>query len=110
MPRWRRDLNPCRRLCRPLPRLSATPPSMAPHVNLWRPLRADDGIRTRDPHLGKVMRYQLRYVRLSLRERSPVTDTNFSGSTATLPNRGPPASRKPAITPGGDGSGGAPDG
>jgi hypothetical protein len=24
--RWRRDLNPCRRLCRPLPRLSATPP------------------------------------------------------------------------------------
>ena len=28
-------------------------------------LRADDGIRTRDPHLGKVMRYQLRYVRES---------------------------------------------
>jgi hypothetical protein len=27
------------------------------------PSRADDGIRTRDPHLGKVMRYQLRYVR-----------------------------------------------
>ena len=26
-------------------------------------IRADDGIRTRDPHLGKVMRYQLRYVR-----------------------------------------------
>jgi hypothetical protein len=25
--------------------------------------RADDGIRTRDPHLGKVMRYQLRHVR-----------------------------------------------
>src|ERR1700754_2733519 len=25
--------------------------------------RADDGIRTRDPHLGKVMRYQLRYIR-----------------------------------------------
>ena len=24
--RWRRDLNPCGRLCRPLPRLSATPP------------------------------------------------------------------------------------
>ena len=29
-------------------------------------LRADDGIRTRDPHLGKVMRYQLRYVRIAL--------------------------------------------
>src|SRR5215470_15026296 len=28
------------------------------------PKRADDGIRTRDPHLGKVMRYQLRYVRM----------------------------------------------
>jgi hypothetical protein len=27
LPRWRRDLNPCTRLCRPLPRLSATPPS-----------------------------------------------------------------------------------
>ena len=25
-PRWRRDSNPCTRLCRPLPRLSATPP------------------------------------------------------------------------------------
>ena len=24
--RWRRDSNPCTRLCRPLPRLSATPP------------------------------------------------------------------------------------
>ena len=34
----------------------------SPHRN---PLRADDGIRTRDPHLGKVMRYQLRYVRES---------------------------------------------
>ena len=33
-------------------------------VGRWKgPLRADDGIRTRDPHLGKVMRYQLRYVR-----------------------------------------------
>jgi hypothetical protein len=37
---------------------------VAPDV-LWWHLRADDGIRTRDPHLGKVMRYQLRYVRLS---------------------------------------------
>jgi hypothetical protein len=29
LPRWRRDLNPCTRLCRPLPRLSATPPRKA---------------------------------------------------------------------------------
>jgi hypothetical protein len=28
------------------------------------PLRADDGIRTRDPHLGKVMLYQLSHVRM----------------------------------------------
>jgi hypothetical protein len=32
--------------------------------------RADDGIRTRDPHLGKVMRYQLRYVRMPSAGRS----------------------------------------
>ncbi len=31
--------------------------------------RADDGIRTRDPHLGKVMRYQLRYIRIRTRRR-----------------------------------------
>src|SRR5690606_17379069 len=30
--RWRRDSNPCGRLCRPLPRLSATPPCVGPHV------------------------------------------------------------------------------
>ena len=28
-------------------------------------LRADDETRTRDPHLGKVMRYQLRYIRVA---------------------------------------------
>ncbi|MEY4348374.1 MAG: hypothetical protein RIS43_793, partial [Actinomycetota bacterium] len=27
--------------------------------------RADDGTRTRDIHLGKVMRYQLRYIRVA---------------------------------------------
>ena len=27
---------------------------------------ADDETRTRDPHLGKVMRYQLRYIRNAL--------------------------------------------
>ena len=34
--RWRRDLNPCTRLCRPLPRLSATPPSCRLEIT-WRP-------------------------------------------------------------------------
>jgi hypothetical protein len=32
-------------------------------------LRADDGTRTRDPHLGKVMRYQLRYIRVFIASR-----------------------------------------
>ena len=35
-------------------------------------LRADDGIRTRDPHLGKVMRYQLRYIRKAPGELHPL--------------------------------------
>ena len=34
-------------------------------------LRADDGIRTRDPHLGKVMLYQLSHIRMSLRSALP---------------------------------------
>ena len=61
--RWRRDLNPRIRLCRPLPRLSATPPRASRSGCPDRPTRADDETRTRDPHLGKVMRYQLRYIR-----------------------------------------------
>ena len=46
--------------------------------------RADDGIRTRDPHLGKVMRYQLRYIRM-LRAGSP--------SVAKVDNSAPEQSR-----------------
>lgn len=44
-------------------------------LHRWGPrhlhLRADDGIRTRDPHLGKVMRYQLRYIRAPRTRSSP---------------------------------------
>ncbi len=71
--RWRRESNPCARLCRPLPHHSATPPLglMPPH------LRADDGIRTRDPHLGKVMRYQLRYIRAPRTTRRPSRSTTL---------------------------------
>src|SRR5680860_128769 len=58
--RWRRDLNPCRRICSPLPRLSATPPRRGPAILL----RADDETRTRDLNLGKVALYQLSYVRM----------------------------------------------
>jgi hypothetical protein len=47
-------------------------------------LRADDGIRTRDPHLGKVMRYQLRYIRASrTRCRHVRTETIVHPSMAT---------------------------
>ena len=69
-PRWRRDSNPRRRLCRPLPNHSATPPGTrsledkVSGLDQGRKLRADDGSRTRDPHHGKVMLYQLSYVRI----------------------------------------------
>jgi hypothetical protein len=57
---------------------SATPPSERASRRLARRLagvkihpkpryRADDGIRTRDPHLGKVMLYQLSHVRMPVR-------------------------------------------
>ena len=36
-------------------------------------LRADDGIRTRDPHLGKVMLYQLSHVRVTSKCSKAVT-------------------------------------
>src|SRR6476469_5069817 len=66
--RWRRDSNPCKRLCRPVPSRSATPPRVVrtPRRDLQGDprTRADDETRTRDPHLGKVMRYQLRYIRI----------------------------------------------
>ena len=36
-----------------------------PEINFkGRLIRADDGVRTRDLNLGKVPRYQLRYVRI----------------------------------------------
>ena len=57
-------------------------------VRLWRP-RADDGTRTRDPHLGKVMRYQLRYVRTAVAESIRATDENSSRGLHRLTNRIP---------------------
>src|SRR5688500_13807986 len=70
--RWRRDLNPCRRICSPLPRLSATPPRRGASRRIATLLRADDEARTRDLNLGKVALYQLSYVRLQLPDREPV--------------------------------------
>ena len=46
-------------------------------------MRADDGIRTRDPHLGKVMRYQLRYVRIR-----PEKVFAISGRKGTISDEG----------------------
>jgi hypothetical protein len=45
--------------------------------------RADDGIRTRDPHLGKVMRYQLRYIREPRARSSPVAKPDNSPPWST---------------------------
>ena len=76
--RRRRESNPCTGLCRPLPKPlghSATvgiPPGA--YRKGIRTLRADDGIRTRDPHLGKVMLYQLSHVRAHLGAFRTVAD------------------------------------
>ena len=45
-------------------------------------LRADDEIRTRDPHLGKVMLYQLSHIR---RLRSNFSKTIAGSDTAIVP-------------------------
>jgi hypothetical protein len=58
--------------------------------------RADDGIRTRDPHLGKVMRYQLRYVRTAISYLA--TDANFSRPSSPMPNRYPRSARRGGAT------------
>jgi hypothetical protein len=39
---------------------------MPPAAPLRPTARAEDGIRTRDPHHGKVMLYQLSYFRIRL--------------------------------------------
>ena len=70
---WRseRDLNPCSGICSPEPRLSAIRPSFAfADETLLNSLRADDRVRTGDLNLGKVPRYQLRYVRILQRVKS----------------------------------------
>ena len=50
--------------------------------------RADDEIRTRDPHLGKVMRYQLRYIRIVPHRCGHLND--FSRSDRQAPNQAAP--------------------
>ena len=47
----------------PLGHSTAMEVSLSAWVRERQSLRADDEIRTRDPHLGKVMLYQLSHVR-----------------------------------------------
>ena|GEM_PF-1791521 len=60
------------------------------------PTRADDEIRTRDPHLGKVMRYQLRYIRIPSRSSLRHVEDSIR-SCGTRQNR----LRPPGVSPGG---------
>ena len=48
---------------------------------------ADDETRTRDPHLGKVMRYQLRYIRTLSTLSALNARTNFILTTPVPTNR-----------------------
>ena len=57
---------------------------------------ADDETRTRDPHLGKVMRYQLRYIRVTSSRSSrapngnPVRDTGIEPVTSSVSGKRSP--------------------
>ena len=53
-------------------------------------LRADDGIRTRDPHLGKVMLYQLSHVRAASRPAGRSAICNHSRVLTPSTNILPP--------------------
>ena len=48
---------------------------------------ADDETRTRDPHLGKVMRYQLRYIRMRSTLSASNARTDFIRILPTVTNR-----------------------
>ena len=87
--RWVRDSNPCARICSPLPLLSANPPRgwVLPCGKACDPLRADDGIRTRDPHLGKVMRYHCATSALPFDSHQSATRDSIR-SVGVIPNRG----------------------
>ena len=58
-------MNPCSGICSPEPRLSAIRPSIVIKKKYKIVFGgADDRVRTGDLNLGKVPRYQLRYVRV----------------------------------------------
>jgi hypothetical protein len=59
----------------------------------WAFSGADDGIRTRDPHLGKVMLYQLSHVRVTSKCSKAVADPQRPGheTPPLIPAQGPRA-------------------
>ena len=87
-------MNPCSGICSPEPRLSATPPNFfVVFTQLKIRIRADDGGRTRDLNLGKVPRYQLRYVRIHqglLYWRAPVERAKSIATWTVRPSRSSP--------------------
>ena len=60
--------------------------SAAPTGPLSRMFGADDGIRTRDPHLGKVMLYQLSHVRVA-QDRLSAVQADRTGPEAARQSR-----------------------
>ena len=96
--RRKRESNPRTGLCRPLPKPlghSATGRYASGDLGAMpcvRHLRADDGIRTRDPHLGKVMLYQLSHVRVITRRGA----TSVLLTSVLLTSVLPPDPNRPA--------------
>ena len=66
---------------RPIHRCLGSPPKNKPACAGL--IRADDETRTRDPHLGKVMRYQLRHIRVARISacRETLTDSPIDSQT-----------------------------
>ena len=60
-------------------------------------LRADDGIRTRDPHLGKVMLYQLSHVRMPVRDASVRPPDLSGGCVGTVSDPGATTNSEPGL-------------
>lgn len=98
------------RFCRPLPEPLGYAAGESGRMEAIR-IRADDGIRTRDPHLGKVMLYQLSHVRAdselygpaegpAIRKPRGLSQAGAEPPGALPPNRSELArASEPAITP-----------
>ena len=82
--RWRRDSNPCGRLCRPLPRLSATPPLClpAPKKGAGPPSGRRDSNPRPSPWQGDALPTEPR-PRCRLR-RTPLRDETITHPCSTL--------------------------